>query len=293
MAKDLYHTFDSVKERYLQANDILEFDVARLSFAGPEEELSQTDKTQPAIFVHSYVMFELLKNKSYMPAMAAGHSLGEYSALATAGVFSFQQGVRLVKLRSQLMQHAGTRIKGAMAAIIGLDYQTVHNICQRASHRALVDLANFNSPDQIVISGTIEGVQMAMVMAEKEGARRTIQLNVSGAFHSPLMKPILDDFVEELERIEFGTPSVPIFSNVTGQPTNDPDEISMFLRKQLLSPVLWTETIKHMIQGGVDTFLEVGPGRILAGLLRKIDRQINAISVGTVEQLEKLAEKLY
>lgn len=293
MAKDLYHTFDSVKERYQQASDILEFDLARLSFIGPEDVLSQTNKTQPAIFVHSFVMYELMQNQNLVPAMAAGHSLGEYSALATAGVLSFEQSLRLVKLRGQLMQHAGRRIKGAMAAIVGLDYQTVHNICQRASHKALVDLANFNSPDQIVISGTIEGVRMAMVMAEKEGARRAIQLKVSGAFHSPLMKPILDDFVEELGRLEFHTPSMPIFSNVTGQPTNDPGEISIFLQKQLLSPVLWTETIKHMIQGGADLFLEVGPGKVLSGLLRKIDRQIKVISVGTVEQLEKLAETLY
>ena len=293
MAQDLYHTFSAVKERYQQANDILEFDLMRLSFDGPEDELSQTDKTQPAVFVHSFVLFELLKERGIVPAMAAGHSLGEYSSLAAAGVFSFEQGLKLVKLRSHLMQNTGQRVKGSMAAIIGLDYQKVHNICQRASHDALVDLANFNSPDQIVISGTTKGVELAMAFAEQAGAKRAIQLKVSGAFHSPLMKPILDDFIAELDQIEFHKPTLPIFNNVTGQATIDPAEIKMFLSKQLLSPVLWTETIKHMLQGGADIFLEVGPGRVLTGLLRKIDRQIPVMSVGNVEQLEKLSERLY
>jgi [acyl-carrier-protein] S-malonyltransferase len=293
MAEDLYNTYDSVKKRYQQASDVLEFDLVKLAFDGPEEELAQTDKTQPAIFVHSFVVCELLKQKGIMPAMAAGHSLGEYSALAAAGVLSFEQGLTLVKMRGRLMANAGQTVKGAMAAIIGLDYQTVHNICQKASHKALVDLANFNSPDQIVISGTVEGVDDAIEMAKAEGAKRALKLNVSGAFHSPLMKPVLDNFIKELEGAEFNKPDIPIFSNVTGQATIDPVEIKLFLEKQLLSPVLWTETIKHMQQGGAGTFVEVGPGRVLSGLLRKIDRQIKTMSVGTVEQLEKISEVLY
>lgn len=293
MAEDFYHTYDSIKERYQQASDILEFDLAKLAFNGPEEELAQTDNTQPAIFVHSYVVCELLKDKGITPGMAAGHSLGEYSALAAAGVFSFEQGLKLVKMRGRLMADAGQTVKGAMAAIIGLDYQTVHNICQKASHTALVDLANFNSPDQIVISGTVDGVDMAIEMAKEEGAKRALKLNVSGAFHSPLMKPVIENFIKELEAVEFHKPEIPIFTNVTGQATVDPVEIKIFLEKQLLSPVLWTETIKHMLQGGADVFVEVGPGRVLSGLLRKIDRQINTMSVGTVEQLEKISEVLY
>ncbi len=293
MGRDFYDTFDSAKERYQQANEILGFDLARLSFEGPEDELAQTDKTQPAIFVHSYIIYELLKEQGFSPAMTAGHSLGEYSALAAAGVFGFEQGLKLVKLRGRLMQNAGKIIKGAMAAIIGLDYQMVHNICQQASHKALVDLANFNSPQQIVISGTVEGVQMAMAMAKEKGAKRAVQLNVSGAFHSPLMKPVLNDFIRELERVEFYRPDVPIYVNVTGQATFDPGEIKMFLGKQLLSPVLWTETIKHISMGGAEAFLEVGPGRVLGGLLRKIDRQIDVTSVGTVEEFEKLSERLF
>lgn len=292
MAQDLYNTFNSVKARYQQANDMLGFDLVKLSFDGPEETLAQTDKTQPAIFVHSYVVSELLLERGYAPGMVAGHSLGEYSALAAAGVFKFEEGLRLVKMRGQLMQNAGAKVKGTMAAIIGLDYHQVHNICQRASRSALVDLANFNSPDQIVISGTVEGVKMAKQLAEEAGAKRAIELNVSGAFHSPLMQPILFDFLLELEQVEFCNPTVPVFSNVTGQATIDPAEIKMFLGKQLLSPVLWTETIKHMVQGGGNIFFEVGPGKVLTGLMRKIDRQLDITPVGTAEHIEKLAERL-
>jgi [acyl-carrier-protein] S-malonyltransferase len=291
MGQDLYQKFEMVQVLYQQANSILDFDLIKLSFEGPEEELAQTEKTQPAVFVHSFVIYELLKSYGLKPAMVAGHSLGEYSALAAAGVFSFEQGLQLVQMRGKLMQNAGQVVKGAMAAIIGLDYLTVHAICQQASHQALVDLANFNSPDQIVISGTVEGVQMAMKAAEERGAKRAIPLNVSGAFHSPLMRPVLKQFSEELEKIDFCSPEVPVFTNVTGQATTSADEIKMFLEKQLLSPVQWTETIKHMLLGGAETFLEVGPGKVLNGLLRKIDRQINVLSIGTLEQLESLLER--
>ncbi|MBN1465389.1 ACP S-malonyltransferase [candidate division KSB1 bacterium] len=292
MAQDFYHKFASVRERYGQASELLGFDLARLSFEGPEAELAQTDKTQPALFVHSFVINEILKERGILPSMVAGHSLGEYSSLAAADVFEFSQALKLVKLRGQLMQNAGERVKGAMAAIIGLDYLAVHNICQRASRRALVDLANFNSPDQIVISGTVNGVELAMSLAQKAGAKRAVRLNVSGAFHSPLMQPVLNEFLVELDKVEFDRPSVPVFSNVTGQATENPAEIKMFLGKQLLSPVLWTETIRHMVQGGARCFLEVGPGKTLTFLLRRIDRQIDATAVGTVEELEKLSERL-
>ncbi len=291
MASDLYDSVELVKERYDQANALLDFDLKRVSFKGSEEELSQTEFTQPAIFVHSYVVQELLHERGFSPQMVAGHSLGEYSALAAAQVFDFEQGLKLVRMRGKLMQNAGQFIKGAMAAIVGLDYLTVHTICQQASHKALVDLANFNSPEQIVISGTIEGVHMAMKMAKDKGAKRALLLNVSGAFHSPLMRPILQDFIGELEKVEFRTPSIPVFSNVSGQPTTDPNELKLFLEKQLLSPVLWTETIKHMLNGGAEHFVEVGPGKVLSGLLRKIDRHISVTPVGTLEQIEHLIER--
>ena len=293
MGRDFYDKYPFAKECYERANDALAIDLARLCFEGPEEDLAVTDITQPALFVHSYIVYELLTQAGYTPAMTAGHSLGEYSALAATGVFSFEQGLKLVRLRGQLMHNAGSIIKGAMAAIIGLDYQAVHNICQIASHKALVDLANFNSPQQIVISGTIEGVQTAMAMAKEKGATRAIQLNVSGAFHSPLMKPILKEYTAELQRLEFQDPKVPVYINVTGQATLDASEIKLFLGKQLLSPVLWTETVKHMVMGGAEMFIEVGPGRVLSGLVRKIDRQIKATTVGTVEEFEKIAEILF
>lgn len=293
MAEDLYNSVDWIRDRYHQAQALLDFDLLNLSFQGPKESLAQTEFTQPAIFVHSFVVQEFLRRQGYTPVMVAGHSLGEYSALAAAQVFDFEQGLKLVRMRGKLMQNAGTVIKGAMAAIVGLDYLTVHRICQQASHKALVDLANFNSPEQIVISGTIEGVQMAMKLAKEKGAKRALQLNVSGAFHSPLMKPILQDFINELEKIEFKTPTVPVFSNVSGQATIDPQELKLFLEKQLLSPVLWTETIKHMVNGGAQAFLEIGPGKVLSGLLRKIDRQLVVMPVGTKEQVENFLERSY
>lgn len=293
MGRDFYDAFPFAKECYQRAHEILGFDLVQLSFNGPEDELARTDNTQPALFVHSYIVYQLLKQKGFKPMMTAGHSLGEYSALAATGVFSFEQGLKLVRLRGQLMHNAGSTVKGAMAAIIGLDYQTVHNICQQASHKALVDLANFNSPQQIVISGTIDGVDSAMEMAKEQGAKRAMKLNVSGAFHSPLMKPILDDYTRELEQVEFRDPEVPVYINVTGQATMDAAEIKLFLGKQLLSPVLWTETVKHMTMGGAEDFVEVGPGRVLSGLLRKIDRQIKVTTVGTVDEFETIAEKLF
>ncbi|RPI02163.1 MAG: [acyl-carrier-protein] S-malonyltransferase [Calditrichaeota bacterium] len=291
MGMDLYEHFDQAKSLYERANAILDFDLIKLCFEGPDEELAQTEKTQPALFVHSYIVNQLLRQRGITPVMTAGHSLGEYSALAAAGVLQFEQGLRLVQMRGKLMQNAGGSVKGTMAAIVGLDYLTVHHICQLASHHALVDLANFNSPDQIVISGTIAGVEAAMQMATERGAKRVVQLNVSGAFHSPLMKPVIHDFIESLEIIDFKSPTIPVFTNVTGQATTDAVEIKMFLEKQLLSPVLWTETIKHMIQGGAETFIEVGPGKVLTGLLKKIDRTLNVISLGSFEQLDSFFER--
>lgn len=291
MGRDLFEKYKQVRSRYDAAQALLDFDLIKLSFEGPEEELAQTDKTQPAIFVHSFAVYELLKARGIKPAMVAGHSLGEYSALAAAGVFSFEQGLRLVRMRGKLMQNAGQMVKGAMAAVIGLDYLTVHSICQQASHQSLVDLANFNAPDQIVISGTVEGVQAAMKTAVERGAKRVVQLNVSGAFHSPLMRPVLQQFTQELEKVDFAKPEVPVFSNVTGQATGSAEEIKMFLEKQLFSPVLWTDTVKHMVLGGAEQFMEIGPGKVLSGLLKRIDRQIGVTPVGTDEQIQALLER--
>lgn len=288
MGKDLYNDFPSAKKRFDQANEILDFDLFKVTFEGPEDKLANTRFTQPAIFVHSYAVFEILEESGYSAGMTAGHSLGEYSALAAAGVFDFEQGIRLVQQRGKLMQNAGNQTKGTMAAIIGLDFQTIHNLCQQASRSALVDVANFNSPQQIVISGTLAGVEKVMESAKKAGARRIVPLNVSAAFHSPLMRSVVDEFARELNKIAFREANVPVFSNVSGQATTDPDEIKMFLEKQLLSPVLWTDTVKHMIQGGATVMFEVGPGKVLSGLVRKIDKQLKVMQLGTSQDLRTL-----
>lgn len=293
MAKDLYFSFDRAKELFHQANDIMGFDLAELAFNGPDDLLVQTKNTQPAIFVHSYILNELLAKEGITPCMVAGHSLGEYSALTCVDVLPFDQGLGLVKIRGELMQNAGSYNKGSMAAIIGLDYITVHKLCQVASKEALVDLANFNSPEQIVISGTVAGVEKAMKFARDEGAKMVIPLNVSGAFHSPLMKPVLQDFLPYLEKVTFNDPAVPVFSNVTGQPTTEAQEIKMFLGKQLISPVLWSESIEHMLLAGAELFVEIGPGKVLTGLLKRIDKSIKAITISSLEQLENLLERTF
>jgi len=288
MGLDIYEKYAKVRERYEQANDILDFNISELSFNGNEEELNQTNITQPAIFVHSYILFELLKEIDIFPKMTAGHSLGEYTALTAAGCLDFDEALRLVKLRGELMQNASDYQKGTMAAIIGLDNDSVKNICLDASIKGIVGIANYNSPGQIVISGSLDGVQLAMQLANEKGAKRVIELKVSGAFHSPLMEPALKIFNEELQKIEFKKPSIEFFSNVTARVAIEPEEIKKLLAKQLSSPVYWEQTIQEMLKSGATGYFEVGPGNVLTGILRRIDRNLHTTTVSGLEQLLKL-----
>ncbi len=290
MGRDLYEQFSKVRELYDQAEEIVEFPLRRISFDGPEEKLRQTQFTQPAIFVHSLSVYKILDDMGILPSVVAGHSLGEYSALVAAGALSFTDGLRLVKLRGELMQLSGEKNPGTMAAIMGLDEQKVKQVCQEASRHGIVQPANFNSPGQVVISGSIEGVKTAMKLAKEQGARLVKELPVSGAFHSPLMENALSGLTSALSETKFNKPKILIYSNVTAKPVSDIDEIRDLLKKQLLSSVLWQNIIENMCNDGVEKFLEIGPSKVLTGLNRRIRREVPCIPVGTVDDLNCLKE---
>jgi len=286
MGKDLFGHFREAKDIFNAAEDILEFPLKKLCFEGPEEELKQTRYTQPAIFVHSIVVDRLLKNKGLMPRATAGHSLGEYSALVSAGALAFEDGLKLVKIRGELMQKSGEKNPGTMAAIMGLSPEDIEAVCKEASQAGVVQPANFNSPGQIVISGSIPGVHRAMKIAKEKGSRLVKELVVSGAFHSPLMGDALGGLVEALRNVDIKPAGVPVYSNVEAQPVRDPDKIRQLLQKQLLSPVLWENILRNMIADGCDTYYEVGPGKVLQGLLKRTDRQYECQAMGSLEDLQ-------
>ncbi|MFC1568824.1 ACP S-malonyltransferase [bacterium] len=288
MGKDLAEKFSQAKEIYAKANDILGYDLSAISFLGPEETLTQTQYTQPALYTHSLIVAELLKENGILAEAVAGHSLGEFSALGYAGAYDFEVGLKLVHERGTLMQSAGKAVKGAMAAIIGLDADVVINLCKEAESVGIVQAANFNSPAQIVISGSSEGVDKAMELAKNAGAKRTLKLPVSGAFHSPLMNSAANLFQDILGNIQFNDLSIPVFANVTAQAYTSVDEIGQLLCKQLTHSVRWIETIENMIQNGISRFIEVGPNKVLAGLVKRINRDIEVISLGSVETIESI-----
>jgi [acyl-carrier-protein] S-malonyltransferase len=290
MGKDLYDAFDNVRGRFQQADEILDAPLSRICFEGPEETLKQTRYTQPALFVHSAVMAELLAERGIHPAMAAGHSLGEYSALFAAGAFDFEAGLQVVKIRGEGMQLSGEKNPGTMAAVIGLEEAQVREVCRMASAAGVVQPANFNSPGQVVISGSVEGVKRGMELAKEAGAKLVKELVVSGAFHSPLMEPARESLYTALDELEIHPPRCPVYANVSAQPLTDPEAIRQALKDQLLSPVLWMQSVQAMIRDGADIFIEIGPGQVLTGLLKRIDRSVRGMAAGTVETLEKVPE---
>jgi len=286
MAKELYDHFENVKQTYENANQILGFDLADICFNGPEEKLRQTRVTQPAIFVHSTVLVKLLFEKNSKPEMAAGHSLGEYSALYAAEALTFEDGLRLVKVRAELMQKASELNEGTMAAFIGLQEDVVAEVCETASSVGVVQVANFNSPGQVVISGSVAGVNRAIEIAKEKGAKRAIPLVVGGAFHSPLMEYASEGLQKALAEVEIRPASMPVYSNVHAKPVTQPDEIKQLLAEQLTSPVRWVEIVESMIQDGATEFHEVGPGSVLTGLLRRINREVTGKSIDKLENLQ-------
>ena len=266
MGKELIQERSSFKEYMDQAKEILGFDIAKIMLEGPEEKLLQTSVTQPAIFVHAVA--DALTREEFNPAAVAGHSLGEFSALVAAKVLSFEDGLQLVKARANAMQKACDVQKSGMAAIIGLENEQVEEIC--SSIDELVVPANYNTIGQVVISGTERGIDIAVDKFKEAGARMAIKLKVNGAFHSPLMKSAEEELAAQIEAITFNMPVCPIYQNVVAAPVVDVEEIKMNLIKQLTAPVLWTQSVIRMKADGFESFEEVGPGKVLSGLIRKI-----------------------
>lgn len=272
MGKDLYETSAQAKSRFEQANDILGFRISDIMFEGSEEELKQTKVTQPAIFLHSVILAELL-GTGFQPDMAAGHSLGEFSALVATGCLSFEDGLRLVSKRALAMQAACEKEPSTMAAILGLADEVVETVCAEIKDEIVVS-ANYNCPGQLVISGSIKGVELACEHLKAAGALKTILLNVGGAFHSPLMEPARQELEAAIRQTNFITPSCPIYQNVVAQGVSDPEAIQQNLINQLTGAVRWTQSVQQMLADGANHFVEVGPGKVLQGLVKKVDRQV-------------------
>lgn len=280
MAKELYENNPTAHEMLEKANEILGFRITDIMFNGTAEELKQTNVTQPVIFLHSVVLAKCLPD--FAPDMVAGHSLGEFSALVAAGAMDFEEGLKLVSIRAQAMQKACEMNPGAMAAVIRLPAEKIEEICAGIEEGIVVG-ANYNCDDQIVISGETAAVEAACIKLKEAGARRALPLPVGGAFHSPLMEPARAELAEGIEKAVFHTPVCPVYQNVTAQPSTDPTEIKANLLAQLTSPVRWTQSVRNMIADGADTFIELGPGQVLQGLVSKIATEpVNATSISTV-----------
>jgi [acyl-carrier-protein] S-malonyltransferase len=271
MGKDLYENSVLAREMFEHANEILGFPIKEVMFSGTEEDLKQTKVTQPAIFLHSVILAKTL-GEAFQPEMVAGHSLGEFSALVANGTLIFEDGLRLVAERARAMQKACELEPSTMAAIIGLDDDVVESTC--ASIDEIVVPANYNSPGQIVISGSIKGIDMAIEKLSALGAKRALKLMVGGAFHSPLMEPARIELERAIDSTSFKNPVCPVYQNVNAKAVTDPDTIKENLKQQLTSSVKWTQTVKNMMADGATSFTEVGPGMVLQGLIKKVDRQI-------------------
>lgn len=290
MGKDLCGFYPEIKELYEKADSILGFEFSRICFEGPEEELKQTYITQPAIFVHSIAVTKLI-GKKFTASMAAGHSLGEYSALVFAGALSFEDGLKLVKIRGDEMQKAGTLNKGTMAAIIGLDAAQLEEVCREASITGIVQPANFNSPGQIVISGSVEGVRKAMELAKERKAKLVKELVVHGAFHSPLMQPAQAELKKALDETEFKNVRIPVYRNVDAKQITSKtgaDEIRDSLLEQLTSCVRWEESVINMINAGATEFIELGPGKVLQGLIKRINNTVTIKGFDKAEEIKAI-----
>ena len=265
MAKDLYENLPQAKEMLERANEILGFRITDIMFEGTADDLKATKVTQPAIFLHSVVLAACYED--FNPDMVAGHSLGEFSALAAAGAIPFEDALKLVAIRANAMQKCCEAVPGTMAAIIGLPDETVEQICDATE--GIVIAANYNSNGQVVISGEKEAVEAACAKAKEAGAKRALPLPVSGAFHSPLMEPARQELAEAIENTTFSAPKCPVYQNVSAQAETDPETIKANLLKQLTSPVRWTQSVKAMVADGATSFLEIGPGAVLQGLIRR------------------------
>jgi [acyl-carrier-protein] S-malonyltransferase len=286
MGADCYRSDAAARELFDRADAVLASTLTSLCFTGPEDELRQTHNTQPAIFLHSMVIAALLKHLK--PEMAAGHSLGEYSALVAAGALSFEDGLKLVRLRGTLMQQAGQQRKGTMAAVVGLSPEDVKEVCREAAVAGIVQPANFNSPGQIVISGSVAGVQRAMELARQRGGKLVKELVVSGAFHSPLMESAQEGLKDALSTTTLRDATIPVYANVTAEPVMKASEIRELLYLQLTQPVLWEQTVRNMHRDGATTFVELGPGQVLQGLIKRTASSVAVRGADTYSDVQEL-----
>ena len=271
MGKELYDSNTDAKNIFEAADEVLGFSISEIMFKGSAEELKQTKVTQPAIFIHSVAAFKALATSR--PDMVAGHSLGEFSALVANGCLSFTDALKLVSIRANAMQKACEMNPSSMAAVLGLEDEKVEKICSGINHEIVV-AANYNCPGQIVISGTVKGIEEACVLLKEAGAKRALVLPVGGAFHSPLMEPARQELSDAIEATEFKNPFCPVYQNVVAVAVTEPLEIKVNLNAQLTGPVKWTQTIQQMIEDGADHFTECGPGKVLQGLIGKIDKMV-------------------
>ena len=285
MAKDLFEKSVEAKEMVKTADDILGINLSYIMFNGPEDELKQTQYTQPAIFLHSVILSSIIRTLD--ADAAAGHSLGEYSAYVASGSIQFHEAIKLVRARGLAMQEAGDQNKGTMAAIVGLESEKVNALCTEASAEGIVQCANFNSPGQIVISGSLNGVKKAMELCKSAGAKVVKELVVSAAFHSPLMQPAKEKLKEAIDVTNFYNPKFPVYTNVTAKPADNISSIKELLYEQITTPVRWDETIKNMIDDGIEEFYEIGPGNVLQGLLKRINPDVKRIGIDKFEDVER------
>ncbi|MEK4972034.1 ACP S-malonyltransferase [Niallia sp. FSL R7-0648] len=293
MGKGLFEQFEPAANVFKKADQKLNFSLTDLIFEGPKEELTLTHNTQPALLTTSIAILEHFKQFNIQPDFVAGHSLGEYSALVAAGVLSFEEAVFAVRKRGEYMQEAVPAGEGAMAAVLGLEREKLTAVTQEISDAGnSVQLANLNCPGQIVISGTTKGVELAGEKAKEAGAKRAIPLEVSGPFHSELMKPAAEKFASVLDGLQLTDAKIPVIANVTAAPIQDHAEIKAKLVEQLYSSVLWEDSVRKMLDLGVDTFIEIGPGKVLSGLIKKIDRKAKVYAVNDMETSSKVAEEL-
>jgi len=291
MGKDIYEHDVDARAILEQANEALGFSITELMFNGPDTELKQTANTQPALLTVSVAFLKLIEKSGLKADYVAGHSLGEYSALVAAGVLSFEDAVRTVRARGQFMEQAVPGGQGAMAAVLGAEREALKQLCaQITSEGKLVELANMNCPGQIVVSGSVEGVNEVVARGKEIGAKRVIPLEVSGPFHSSLMEKAAIALREELEKLTMQDASIPVIANVTAEPVSAAAQITSLLEQQVCAPVLWEDSVKKLIELGVDTFVEIGSGSVLTGLIKKIDRNVTTVTINSLESLQAFTQ---
>lgn len=292
MGKDIYENYEEAKAVFDEASDLLGYDMAKLCFEGPEESLNLTENTQPALLTASIAILRTAEKHGLRADYAAGLSLGEYTSLVYSGALEFGDAVKLVKKRGRFMQEAVPQGKGKMAAILGLDEEMIYEVCRKAQVKGVVEPSNFNCPGQIVIGGETSAVEFACEVAQENGALRTVMLPMSTPSHTPLLKPAAEKLEEELKNIAVHECSVPVLSNVTAKGYGDKESIKPMLVRQIISPVLWQKTVINLINAGVDTFIEIGPGKTLCSFVRKIERSAKTLNIEDTASLKKTIEAL-